>query len=119
MEIINLNKHAVDVLVNGQKVSFPPSGQVATVQVKSIQDGEVSFDEINSIPLFRSEHGSIQGLPNPQDGVLYMVNVLVGTRGALEGRQDLIGPDSGPSAVRYQDGPRKGQIEAVTQFVKF
>lgn len=112
-QIINLNKHAVDVqLPSGERIQFPPSGQIATVAVKSVQDGEV-----NGIPVFRSEYGEIVGLPDPQDGVLYLVNLLVGQR--AQGRKDLIGPDSGPSAIRYQEGPRKGQIEAVTQFVRF
>lgn len=114
-QIVNLNKHTVDVqLSNGDRVQYAPSGQVATVAVKSVPDGEV-----NGIKVFRSEYGDVQGLPSPQDGVLYLVNMLVGQRAALIGRTDLIGPDSGPSAIRYQDGPRKGQIEAVTAFVRF
>lgn len=59
-------------------------------------------------------NGEIQGLPDPQDGVYYLVNMLVGTRAALEGRTDLIGPDTGPTAIR-----ENGQVKTVVQFVKF
>lgn len=132
MKIVNLNKHQVDARINGQDIAFPPSGAVATVDVKTIPAGDIWCHCINDsdvvseeygegiiLPGSRSEYGEIQGLPEPQNGTLYLVNMLVGLRGAALGRTDLIGPDSGPSAIRYQDGPRKGQIEAVTQFVKF
>lgn len=107
--IINLNKHTINIIIDGEMAEIAPSGQVATVSVKSVQVGSV-----NGIPLFRSEYGDIVGLPEPQDGVLYLVNMLVGQRGAAEGRTDLIGPDSGPSAIR-----ENGQVKAVTQFVLF
>lgn len=108
--IINLNKHTINVVIDGEMAEIAPSGQVATVSVKSVQVGSV-----NGIPLFRSEYGDIVGLPEPQDGVLYLVNMLVGQRAAsLLGRTDLIGPDSGPSAIR-----ENGQVKAVTQFVLF
>jgi hypothetical protein len=114
-QIINLNKHAVNVMINGENVAIAPSGTVATVAQKSVLVGEV-----NGVPLYRTEYGDIQGLPDPQEGVLYLVNLLVGSRAALlYGRTDLIGPDSGPTAIRYQDGPQKGQIEDVTQFVQY
>lgn len=81
--IVNLNKHAITVSVDGNQFEIAPSGQVATVSVKSVPCGEV-----NGIPLVRSEYGEIVGLPEPQDGVLYLVNMLVGQRGAALGRTD-------------------------------
>jgi hypothetical protein len=115
MKIINLNKHAIVVRLGGERHVFSPSGTVATVSQHSVRVGDV-----DGIPLFHTEYGEIESLPPPQEGTLYLVNLLVGTRAAaLTGRTDLIGPDSGPTAIRYADGPQKGQIEAVTQFIQY
>lgn len=87
---------------------FPPSGAVASVSTR-----EVVCDGVNNLPCVRVEYGEVQGIPEPEEGVFYIVNMLVLER---SNRTDLIAPDTGPSALRYPDGPQKGQVRAVTRF---
>ncbi len=110
MNIVNLTPHTITVLVSGEiehEYSFPPSGQVARVSVKNAPDGD-----INGIPVSKPIYGEVEGLPAPEPGVIYIVSMLVGQR--CPGRSDIIGPDSGPSAIR-----ENGQIKAVRGFVRF
>ena len=50
-------------------------------------------------------YGEVEGLPEPQPGVLYIVSMLVAQRVM---RADVVSPDSGPTAIR-----ENGQIVAV------
>jgi hypothetical protein len=105
-EVVNLNKHAIVLrLPNGEDLVFPPSGEVCTVAVKQIQVGE-----IGGVPIMGNEYGEVQGLYEPQEGVIFIVNAMVLAR--VSGRKDCIAPDTGPSAIR-----ENGQVKAVTRFV--
>lgn len=110
--IINLNKHGI-IFANNEgdestHVVFPPSGMVASVSTR-----EVVAEDANGLPCVRVEYGDIQGIPEPQEGVFYIVNMLILER---SDRADLIAPDTGPSAIRFADGPQKGNVRAVTRF---
>lgn len=112
--IVNLNKHAVILSSSSSEgdeavhTVFPPSGMVASVSTK-----EVMAEDANGLPCVRVEYGEVQGIPDPQEGVFYIVNMLVFER---SDRADLIAPDTGPSAIRFTDGPQKGNVRAVTRF---
>lgn len=111
--VINLNKHAVILSSSSEgdeavNIVFPPSGMVASVSTK-----EVMAEDANGLPCVRVEYGDIQGIPDPQEGVFYIVNMLILER---SDRTDLIAPDTGPSAIRFTDGPQKGNVRAVTRF---
>ena len=50
-------------------------------------------------------YGEIQGLPDPVDGVLYIVSTLLREVARRNGRIDVISPDTSPEgAVRDSDG---------------
>jgi hypothetical protein len=102
MQYINLTPHAIN-LNSGE--SFPPSGQVARVQA-----GYSEFDEQG---ICSATFGEVQGLPEPQEGVLFIVSGLVA--GAVKGvREDVVAPATGhPLAVR-----EGGQIVSVPGFVR-
>lgn len=103
MNFINLTPHAIN-LNSGE--SFPPSGQVARVQA-----GYSNFDEQG---ICSATFGEVQGLPEPQDGVIFIVSGLVA--GAVKGirREDVVAPATGhPLAVR-----ENGQIISVPGFVR-
>lgn len=109
MSIVNLNKHdIVFVSETGEETVFPPSGMIASVSTR-----EVEAKDANGFPCVRVEYGDIQGIPPAEEGVFYIVNMLVLER---SDRTDLIAPDTGPSAIRFTDGPQKGQVKAVTRF---
>jgi len=98
---INLNKHEIVV----GDVAFPPSGLVCTVACKQVQTKQVG-----GIPVMGNEYGNVENLPNPQEGVVFIVNAMV--LGRLVGRPDCVGPDTGPSAIR-----EGGQVKKVVRFV--
>jgi hypothetical protein len=52
--------------------------------------------------------------PSPQPGVYYLVSSRVASHPALRGRQDVLSPDTGPTAFR-----QNGQIIAVTRLARF
>lgn len=110
--LVNLNKHAIDVqLASGEAISLPPSGTVATVSVVTEDAGSEA-----GVPCVYTTYGPVVGLPEPEAGVTYVVNAIVLAR--VRGRDDVVAPDTGPSAVRFADGPQKGQVKAVVRFVR-
>lgn len=114
MDFINLTPHTVTIeKENGERISFPPSGKVARVSVNQI----VSHD-INGIQVVENVYCDIEGLPDHKENpnAVYIVSSLVGAaKPASWGRYDLLGPDSGPTAIRDE----KNQIVAVRRFVQF
>lgn len=107
MTIINLNKHSVSGLFNGSVVTFPACEQGKECKVA------VTSKEVERIPGFKcveTTYGEVQNVPDPQEGVVYIVNMIVLDR--MPNRKDLIAPDSGPSAVRNE----KNQVLHVVQW---
>lgn len=105
--IINKTPHTIDIdLGDGVRVTIPPTAPPARVLVESETIGR-----INDIPVVRTKYGAVEGLPHQQDGVMYIVSLMV--QQALPARTDLLRPDSGPTAIRDS----KGQIEAVRTLV--
>lgn len=71
-----------------------------------------SFDE-NGV--CNQEFGQVTGLPEPADGVLYIVSALVLTAAKTQGRTDCVAPATGhPECVRDE----KGFIKSVPGFVR-
>lgn len=109
-KIINLTPHDVVVHLEGEKKIYPKSGEVARVTTKSVQVGEV-----DGVPVFEQTYGEIEGLPDPQDGVYYIVSLVVRQAAQAQGRTDVISPDTSPSgAVRNE----AGQIIGTKGFVR-
>ena len=108
MKIINLTPHDVKIFHNGQERVFPNSGVVARVTSKS----EFSHS-VNGLPVHKTIYGDVENIPKHQDGVIYIVALLVAQ--VLAGtRADIVCPDTGPdSAVR----DNKGLIVGVKRFM--
>lgn len=110
MRIINLTPHQVTVRTESGDRVFEPSGQVARVTVSSVQ-----IDEIDGIPIFSQTFGEIEGLPEPQEGTIYIVSLVVRQAAQAQGRTDVVSPDTSPQgAIRNE----QGQIVAVRGFVR-
>ena len=62
------------------------------------------------IPIAETQFDKIVNLPNPEDGVYYIVNRLVMDFVPFD-REDVYCVDTGPSAIRDQSG----HVAAVTQ----
>lgn len=107
MKYVNLTPHPVVVRdLDGNVVTFPPSGTVARLTMD-----EQALPSIDGVQRIRREKQGIAGLPQSEDGTVYIVSSMV--LDAVRGRSDVIAPDTGPTAIRDADG----RIVAVTRWV--
>ena len=107
MDIKNLTPHNITCeLADGQRVTFQPAGAPARVATTQEEVGQVA-----GIPLRRTAWGAVQGLPAPEEGVIYITSALVADRAR---RADVVSPDTGPTAIR-----EGGQVVAVRAFVSW
>jgi hypothetical protein len=129
MKLVNLTPHTVAIETPEGRLTLSSEG-LARVSMKTTPDSTVEVETIvaidrrfngvdytepctqyNTVAFNRPiEYGPVEGLPEPVEGALYIVSMLVAQRAM---RSDVVSPDSGPSAIRFKDGPNKGQIEAV------
>lgn len=99
---VNFTPHSV-VLNDGK--SFPSAG-IARVSN--------SFTDFNTDGVCDVTFGDIVGLPDPQDGVTYIVSAIVLSAAKLAGRTDCVAPATGhPACVR-----KDGFIVSVPGFVR-
>ena len=108
MKFVNLTPHPIRVLdVHGAEHEFVPSGQVARV-------GQVTHEmpELSGFRVRTNQSGTISGLPEPQDVVIYLVSGFV--LAACRGREDVLAPDTGPDCLRDENG----HITAVRGFLR-
>lgn len=95
MEIINLTPHAITfVRDSGENLTINPSGELARVSFKTEQIGEV-----DGIPVTKTVYGDVTGLPEKQDGKIFLVSSLVASR--VFGRDDVFIPND---SVRDAEG---------------
>lgn len=108
MVIINLTPHTITIVGQDGKIlrSFPPSGNIARVSTIQKDAGTIA-----GVPVKLQTYGAVQGLPAPQDGVVYIVSSIVAQ--AADGRDDLIIPDTA-NAIRDD----QGRIIGVPGFIK-
>ena len=103
----NLTPHALNVLgVNGEEAIFRPEGAPARLTVKTVMRPELAGFRLQA-----QEFGQVEGLPEPQEGTIYIVSALVLAQ--CKGRSDVVAPDTGKDAIR-----KDGQIVAVRGFVQ-
>ena len=94
-DIINLTPHKLDIKnKNGQVVEIGGSGTIARVQVRYEPVGEV-----NGFYIHKAKYGRVEGLPDPKEGVLYVVSRMVAQ--AVPERKDLLIPGE---LLRDRDG---------------
>ena len=87
---VNLTPHEVNI----GDLDFPASGTVARVVVEHQEIGEHA-----GVPLLVGSYGEVSNLPEPEEGVLYIVSAAVRT--ALPERKDLGSP---AHLVRDEEG---------------
>lgn len=132
MKIVNLTPHTVVVAAdfNSSRVEFPSEG------VARVTSSATKVDTVNGIDIVTTTYGDVEGLPEPQEGVVYLVSMVVGNVPAVKARPDVLCPDTSPAAaVRYPNGyivggtmengvkvggkDMSGLIYAVTRFTKY
>lgn len=80
MEIVNLTPHTINIRVYDDwsllfYADIEPSGVIARVSAK-----EFFMNNINGIPVTRTEYGEIENLPAPCEGTVYVVSSIVAAR---------------------------------------
>jgi hypothetical protein len=100
MTLKNLTPHQIVVVgASGETLAvLPPSGNVARVAMTREIVGEVA-----GLPVYRSQYGSLVGLPAEDAGVALVVSAMV--RLAVPGRSDVYSPGE---LVRGADGQPVG-----------
>lgn len=83
----NYTPHHLRFLHDGHVTNLPSLG-TARCQERATKTG--SWDSAGHIPRMRVSYGEVSGLPEPQNGVVYLVSQLVVQ--ALPGRSDLAYP---------------------------
>ena len=105
--MLNLTPHPVVLRrADGSEITLPPSGTVARVTTH-----EVVVADHDGIPVVTRTWGEVTGLPEAGTTPC-VVSALV--LGAVPGRSGVYAPDTGPTAVRDE----QGRIVAVTRLVQ-
>lgn len=106
MNVVNLTPHAIVVRqLDGSDLTFPPSGKVARVdELPAKIVGDVDGIKI----LSRTVFGEVIDLPEPTEGVGYIVSGLVA---GVVYRADVFAPATGPKDGALRND--KGHIIAV------
>lgn len=91
MRFINLTPHAVNVIAEDgtQILALPPSGTVARLEESAIPASDYCGINHTVVKL-----GSVTGLPEPAEGVIYIASMplLMGMRAAGIERPDVVYP---------------------------
>jgi hypothetical protein len=105
--LVNLMKHDCTCSFPEPWGSFvvKPSGVEATVSTKEVEGTLLG----GTLPIVSVVYGEVQNLPDPEAGIMYIVNAMVFERSS---RKDLLAPDTGKSAIRDE----KGMVKAITRF---
>jgi hypothetical protein len=100
MKIMNLTPHSITITNESGIPLFTvePSGVIARVSARTIVMGSVDVGEIQ-IPITGTTYGEIEGLPDPKNGIIYVVSSLVAQR--CSNRQDIFIPNE---SVRDENG---------------
>lgn len=107
MKIINATPHDIVVISRDNVVQDPKTKQFTAIpaEIKSIAKYEKSdilprvsmTDELIKVtlegaPIHTVKYGEIDGLPDEQPGIYYIVSGLVASAGVKLGRKDLMAP---------------------------
>jgi len=89
MRVVNLTPNAIKVVHphDPDRVNeYPPSGTICRVGLRSEQVGE-----IEGMPVFETQVGDVQNLPEQMDDVVYIVSRMV-LECLEDDRDDLVAP---------------------------
>ncbi len=101
MNIVNLTPHTIVVCTSIDNViaKYPSEGNA---RVSSFNN---SIGTVNGIDVVDCQYTDVEGLPEPVEGTIYLVSMVVGNRPEVQVRQDVLCPDTSPAAsIRYPKG---------------
>ena len=102
---VNLTGHQITVY-NNIDPTAPPSIIQASGQVARVQQWIETVYNVNEIPVVCTFYGSVQGLPEPMPGIIYIVSYpcLLGLQAAGIKRSDVVAPDKSKKGRVEKDG---------------
>jgi hypothetical protein len=108
MRFVNLTPHALNLVYEDGSEAVEVSEGHATVE-STPGALDVAVSEATGFPVYGPPiFGAVTGLPDPQEGVMYIVSGIVGS--ALAGtRDDVLVPGTSPA-----DNPRRNEARQVT-----
>lgn len=109
MNIINLTAHTINVFLEEKEIAFPSQG------LARVKTEEKEVGKINGILVVKTVYTTVEGLPDQEDGTIYIVSTLVLQALKANGvtRTDCVAPNTGLSgAIRNE----AGQIVGVRGF---
>jgi len=86
-KIVNCTPHPITLITSSGTNTLPPSGICPRVE-----ESFISIAEVDGVEIVESDRGSVQGLPEAQDGVLFVVSRMVADAIGSETRDDLVSP---------------------------
>jgi hypothetical protein len=90
-KLVNLTPHPLVIFTDRGQITVPPSGVVVRVREVTEDAGELVLDDGTKVPLRRKFLSSeIDGLPEPQEGVVYVVSYLAAQVAWSQGRTDVM-----------------------------
>lgn len=82
MKFINLTSHTINEVTTGTEI--PVSGIIARVKSSTVKVAEHA-----GMPIYASTFGDVEGIPESQEGVIYIVSSLVLS---ATDRKDVVAP---------------------------
>lgn len=104
----NYTPHAIVVQTPDNTFTFQSKG------IARVTESQEKVGEHGGFELRKTFYKEIEGLPEPKDGIKYIVSMVVSQANArlCTPRTDLVSPDTGKTSIRDE----KGMIKAVTGF---
>lgn len=101
-KLINLTPHEVVLYANdGDTIleRIPSSGNARVAMTEEI------IGELNGVPVVNVVIGDVEGVPEPQEGVVYIVSFIT-LQAFIEtsDRTDLVAPNTNSACVRDDEG---------------
>lgn len=112
MQLVNLTPHSLTLYTPTGVIELPASGQLARVRSTSEVAGQVY-----GMPIIQPAFSPVEGIPDPEPGILYVVSSLVLTalKNRGESRDDLVAPATGPNDGAVRDSA--GRVQGVTRLI--
>lgn len=75
-KIVNLTPHPIKIIVGDKSIVVEPTSPPARLQESTENIGSISINGID-IPVIKKYLGNVSGVPEPVDGVIYIVSLPV------------------------------------------
>lgn len=110
MVLFNVTGHDVNIVVDGVERVIAPMSKLYPARLVTIRD---SIGKADGIPLVTSRTVGVEHLPATRTGAVFIASLPVAQWAAANGRNDVVSPDTGPTAIR----DAAGQVTAVQALI--